>query len=145
MARDGDIIRFWNIGFIQKIVWYVMHMCSYCFHPKLLQEEFFAAHFKISRLASLPWALVGGNALKLWILKGSWVFTSMCCGIRIHLILHLISFLYRLITQNKQIFTAILVLVPKETMAMSFLKLLILAQTTLMVMEMKWKTLHFTF
>lgn len=28
---------------------------------------------------------------------------------------------------------------------MSFLKLLILAQTTLMLMEMKWKTLHFTF
>lgn len=69
----------------------------------------------------------------------------MCCGIRIHLILHLISFLYRLITQNKQVFTAIFVLVPKETMAMSFLKLLILAQTTLMLMEMKLKMLYFTF
>ena len=40
----------------------------------------------------------------------------MCSGIRMYLILHLISFLYRLITYNESVFTAILLIVPKGIM-----------------------------
>ena len=69
------------------------------------------------QIANLSWALVKENSLKLLILKGQRAFSSVCSGIRMYLILHFISFLYRLIPYNESVFTAILFIVPKGIMA----------------------------
>lgn len=89
-----NIIRFSNSDFIQKKVWYVKHYPQLLFSSKITTMRRILSHtIQKQQTENLPWTLVGENSLKLLILKGSWVFTSMCYGIRTYVILHLISFL----------------------------------------------------